>query len=438
MTETMEGVGPEPEDGGDPPPKETEEDERVTLRVSLFFDGTGNNRVNTTQRLQASEIYKTHGKADNSYANDYSNVSRLEERVGRTAAGYDYYISVYTEGIGTIDLQGDDTFPGKAMGRGPNGVFAKVEKGILKALSRISKTVPSGATITKLTVDTFGFSRGAAAARWCIHRVLNETGPTRARKKPLNAAVTALAHPVEALDVKAVGLFDTVSALGLPVDISDVGELKLNAVRHAQAVLQLAAAEEYRKNFSLTNIDSAGGKGRQLFLPGAHSDIGGAYVDGDNEQKMLITGSDSTGIAEFLRENGWYQGDELVHRQIVTESMVNESVQVNRTGISNEYSFIPLRLMADFATEQGLPIDPRLYLYFDPVNVPEEVKGRIEAYAAAKGSGSKASDWETNDPSLRSLRHDFLHISAGTSVGMSMRTTGKYEAVRPTRKVFSG
>ena len=35
--------------------------------------------------------------------------------------------------------------------------------------------------------------------------------------------------------------------------------------------------DEFRENFDLTNIDSAGFKGLEITLPGVHSDIGGSY-----------------------------------------------------------------------------------------------------------------------------------------------------------------
>lgn len=180
----------------------------------------------------------------------------------------------------------------------------------MQAINRISKLLKPGVVIEKLTVDTFGFSRGAAAARYCVHRVLNDTGSTRAPKHALKKAITGLGRTVEEVEIWAVGLFDTVSSLGVFLELSDVGELKLNAVRFARSVYHLAAAEEYRKNFSLTNIKSAGGKGKEIFLPGAHSDIGGGYVDGASERKTLIDGSKSHAIGTFLRENGWYVGDD--------------------------------------------------------------------------------------------------------------------------------
>ena len=73
-----------------------------------------------------------------------------------------------------------------------------------------------------------------------------------------------------------VGLYDTVSTYGLFAD-NDVADLSLHAVNKAYQTIHLSADDEYRKNFALTNINSAGFKGISLSLPGVHCDIGGAY-----------------------------------------------------------------------------------------------------------------------------------------------------------------
>jgi len=295
--------------------------------------------------------------------------------------------------------------------------------------------------IEKLTVDTCGFSRGAAAARYCVHRLLQEETRWLRKKRSLQQILTGMGYIIEAIEVCAVGLYDTVSAFGKPKDESDVAELKLDAIRVAEAVLHLSAAEEYRRNFSLTNIDSAGAKGRQIFLPGAHSDVGGGYTEGATERKKFVKGSASSSIATFMRKYGWYHGKELTHHSgnLGYGYKLEEYVAGHRNNISQEYSFIPLRIMADFFRERGLPVTPSLYEKYDPVNVPREVRERIEAYAAGQ-QPSAAADWQTDEPELCGLRHDFLHFSAGETIGMGMRTVPINHSgdVRPHRLVFRG
>jgi hypothetical protein len=443
MPQNGEGfMAPQPPQIDQDPKRNSEDRKRVKVRLSLFFDGTGNNRVNTDHRINKTEVYRKHRK-EGSYANDYSNVARIELHIDEenVPAGYDYYISVYTEGIGTVDSDEDNLIPGQLLGQWETGIVGKVDKGLQQAASILSDKVSAQYIIEKLTIDTCGFSRGAAAARYCVHRLRHEETRWFRKKQSLQQILEGMGYTVESIEVLAVGLYDTVSAFGMPKDESDVQELKLDAIREATAVLHLAAAEEYRKTFSLTNIDSAGAKGKQVFLPGAHSDVGGGYAEGENETKRLIRGSNSSSIAKFMRKYGWYRDRELVHHSgdLGYGYKTTEYVAIQRRGISQEYSFIPLRLMAKFFREQGLLVKTSLDKTYDPVNVSSALRAHIEAYAAEQQTSS-AADWHTDAPALQELRHDFLHFSAGENIGMGMRIipVNQLGDVRPHRLVFRG
>ena len=431
----------------------------VRIRVTLFFDGTLNSRLNTQARLAAakgdaklSKTVKQYGGAGTSYDNDLSNVARLEEQVRNTAPGYDQYIHVYTEGIGTSDHEGDSLF-GYALGTGATGVPAKVARGIYKAVQLINGLPyrPSDTIITQLTVDTCGFSRGAAAARNCVHCVLNnEYGPEgEVVSENLKEMLEGGGWTVGRVDVRAVGLFDTVASYGV-VYWNDVFELRLDAIREAAAVYQLAAAEEYRDNFPLTDITSAGSKGRQVYLPGAHSDIGGGYVDHDSEHQTLVSDYRAKDVQQFLLQRGWYRNgpgdvelkyDVQYHDDRYTDSVtVDQRLVGRRASIRYTYSFIPLHLMADFLRSQELRFnDEKLNQLYDPGDVPG--RARLEQDARS-GRPVRAAYWEAADPVLAELRHGYLHVSFHDSTGFTVRTenvgslfSAQY---RPVRKVYHG
>ena len=140
----------EPEE--DPPPA------RTSIRVSIFFDGTANNRSNTLDRLNHRQAFVDHHE-DDSFTNDYTNVSRLEQRyIGDSS--FEHSISIYVEGAGTANHQGDDG-EGLGLGTGETGVDAKCNKGI-RAVTRSIRDLhlASGTIIERLHLDAFGFSRG--------------------------------------------------------------------------------------------------------------------------------------------------------------------------------------------------------------------------------------------------------------------------------------
>ena len=438
----------------------------VRIRISLFFDGTRNSRRNVevrqfakgkepdpvlgygtldqvdastederrakleARRAEAERIYEHAGGGENgetSYENDHSNVSRLEANLAEVARADFYHLKVYTEGIGTTDDEKDSTW-GYAAGTGATGIPRKVTKALAAAMerfSRLNRLRLDGVFIERITVDTCGFSRGAAAARHCVDRVLRNQpfemdGTSSVR---LKEQLEGLGWDVGVVQVCAVGLFDTVASFGLDLSAnyaSNTRKLRLDAIRDAQAVYQIAAAEEYRIRFSLTNIESAGGNGRQVYLPGAHSDIGGSYTDA-GEHKPLISGAAVPDVEQFLVDRGWYRtGPPVSHPELRSVFSFPRGLRLlaDRDMIRRTYTFVPMRCMAKFLRVWGLPLSPAVELLYDPGSFP--ALDRLVQYAerigfpgtAAPDRPSDHSDWEDNVfDDVKALRNEYLHIS---------------------------
>ncbi|RZK28789.1 MAG: hypothetical protein EOO63_10450 [Hymenobacter sp.] len=109
--------------------------------------------------------------------------------------------------------------------------------------------------VNKVTIDVFGFSRGAAAARHFIAQKLNKKAPLAVRLGTADAEIK----------IRFVGIFDTVSSFGVNgviLERSNVKELGLDLGTNVpEKVVHLTAGNEYRKNFSLTDITSSLGVG---------------------------------------------------------------------------------------------------------------------------------------------------------------------------------
>jgi|JI6StandDraft_1071083.scaffolds.fasta_scaffold02842_12 hypothetical protein len=416
----------------------------VTVRVSVFFDGTLNNRANTRSYPTLTAAQRT-ARADTSYANDYSNVSRLEEVLQLPHAGFDHSFKIYIEGIGTFDAL-DDSRTGAGTGMGDYGVPAKVERGLARCVRLIRAAVPSSTTISQIVLDAFGFSRGAAAARSFVHQALNVDDRLARR-------LTAVGYTVGTVLVRFVGLFDTVASYGV-AHTNDTADLNLDAIRVAEKVVQLAAGEEHRANFRLTNIASAGGNGVEHYLPGVHSDIGGGYVDGAGENVQLydldVTWVGAVERAALDREvtwalnRGWYElGEFAVNRgkppgQMRRTHLENgwNEIHVSRAHISNLYPRIPLHIMADYATEKQLAWSSDLNANYP---VPPElaaVKATIEG--AVRGSPKPTQDTWMNSlaPWHKQLRHGYLHMSSfyGSQVGANTPQWTPDDPVRGRRR----
>jgi len=452
VTELMEGVqSPVVEEAEEKP------DDKLPkkIRIALFFDGTLNNRFNIEEREGGTEIYKAKApkKGPNSYDNGRTNVAIMEQNIRDTADGYDVALKWYIEGQGTFNLEKDSGI-GYALGAGDSGVVGRAEQGVKAAVNLIQndKRIDSEQNyIEKLTIDVFGFSRGSATARHAIHLLLKD------KKKPIYKRLQTAGYTIteDAVKICFAGLYDTVlSYYGSQYLKSSSNVLEQKSVRFVdKKVVHLAAAEEHRKDFPLHNIQSAGGKGFEFFLPGVHSDVGGSYnlandkeleAETDDSKKiyMKLTDEIDMDINEgdlntlekdclYLKTQGWYTDGEMTITPLVLDEYDNPTyavLTVNRRGIRTAYSNIPLKIMADFAKdpEININIDSKLEKRANTTLNAEPdlliLEGRIKSYVAAKKGlkDSKPADW-LEDLSLCDIRHKHLHFSAKVGVGYSPR-----------------
>ncbi|MDB5980839.1 MAG: hypothetical protein JWQ69_1854 [Pseudomonas sp.] len=287
---------------------------RIKVRIGLFFDGTGNNRINSQIaaecRTQAPMNNYGHTKACNgrhadptsSYANDVSNIARLYElyrhqpKARKTSQGWEVSWPIYVSGIGTTSGKDDSVWAGQVLGRGSTGVLAKVAVGVKKlsvVLEAFTISHPDG-VIERLEFDLFGFSRGAAAARHFANEVLKqENGALAPVMEQKNIAwAPGFSWENAYVSLKVIGLFETVAAIGGLRDLGNVADAINRRVNlylpagAAQQVLHLVAEDEQRRNFALNSIAPVWPK--EIVLPGSHSDIGGGYPLHLRE-KLLLT-----------------------------------------------------------------------------------------------------------------------------------------------------
>jgi len=424
-------AGPSPREEDSDEPKKENETFKESMRVSLFFDGTANNRTNVQLGKEGKRPFlgKITSQLAGSYENDYSNIAKLEGCYVKDEQA-DHSTSIYVEGIGTRDGR-SDSLMGLAFGKGGTGVIAKVKKGIGLILMRIKKKIrKKGKQIDYIYLDAFGFSRGAAAARYFIYAAMEDAGKTL--KDQLEKDKYTL-H--QAIEVKFIGLFDTVASYGLKHK-NDTEDLHLDSITLADYVLQLAAADEHREKFRLTNIKSSvdESKGCEIFLPGAHSDIGGGYVDGADEGRILFmkldglvgvggTIDDNAERAALKREKKW-----LIEEGWCTEEKEIEAIndlvydpqgmvyfrgelRVTRGKIHNTYSLIPMHIMAEFAKVKDVVLD----LSRHPIpSALDSVK--TEIYGKRPNPGSTGTflnkAWSPPSEEIKKLRHGYCHLSA--------------------------
>ena len=448
-----------------PPPEGT-----FDIAIGVFFDGTLNNKTNTDERKKNTEAYKDYGEDpddNNSYNNDWSNVARLWD-------AYDINSSVYVEGIGTLDKQADVN-DGFMYGEKDTGIVAKVKLGserIAKRAMKIKTKKGPDFEINTLTIDVFGFSRGAAAARMFANEIWKYNSGTddvvleEFTKSKLNIKLPKI-------KLRFIGIYDTVSSFDESNFSSDTvyddqvkNKLLLKLNGSLGYVAHLTAENEYRKMFPLTNSKSMT-SGIELTLPGCHSDIGGGYNDKDKEE-VVIEGSYTTYVKQDrdrMIDQGWYRPEQMKWR------VGSSRVKGTRTGISNKYSYVVLHLMAEIAKRKYkipwndgkmkknfpipdslTPTKERLWAYaFDGVSRPKYYTKKvvdqelqsIEQKRAKKTLTQKEVDvynQKSDDHNLLwSLRNQFLHFSASMDgIGKEPLRDPKTDIMKENRYIIAG
>lgn len=278
-------------------------------RIILLLDGTWNDsdfgRTDTNiVRLQRviAETLRDRKSGDRVARQDPAKLtSSIDDPDGTTN------IVFYERGIGT---SARDRFKGGIFGSGMPGK-------IRNAYRFLSFHYQPGCE-----VFVFGFSRGAYTARSLVGFIgaagllrredctaVNEETAWKFYRTPPNerlpgifSALTPYVHDRETFRISCLGVFDTVGALGIPlerfkllnrdkyqfhsVELSSITELNLHALAIDEHRQPFEAAVWRRPRFKryLSRTE-------QVWFPGVHSDVGGSYIpeverDRDNPQAL--------------------------------------------------------------------------------------------------------------------------------------------------------
>ena len=469
----------------------------IKIRVALFFDGTLNNRNNIERREKAeiaqgkpepepqfdekgkkiktdTELYNENRdpSGPNSYDNGRTNIAIMEAQVPQILSkegDYDFWLKLYIEGQGTFNDK-SDSLMGYSMGGLSSGVPRRASQGIAKAVSLVKDTLqekeffPEDYFIELLTIDVFGFSRGASTARQSIHQMVKST------LRPMYARLRGIGYEdtkKSSVKVCFAGLYDTVLSYWAGQYLHTEWLLDMKAITEAEKVIHLAAADEHRLDFPLTNIKSAKskGNGKEYFLPGVHSDVGGSYnlaldlslqKDVTEDQKEYMRTSDEgadkpdqkgrvinrgplhelEADQQKLMDLGWYLSKEIkvvditpaVPPRVGRNGMepgrpAHGVLVVNRKGIRSGYSNIPLKIMAKFARESSVKIDGKLEeianKILDTENDLKELEKKIKNYVETT-TESTADHWLSN-PEMGPIRNRHFHFSSKVGAGYNPR-----------------
>ncbi|PNK64121.1 type VI secretion system tube protein Hcp [Pantoea sp. FDAARGOS_194] len=467
----------------------------ITLTIGVFFDGTGNNTANTAARQGACTgehfgmndaestsaleqcIQQNHGVsgiAAGSYLGYYSNVHWLNTLYSTDFPSHaeQGQQTIYIEGIGTETNAGDSTY-GMGTGQGDTGVLRKTDKAVAALTSAIKDYLakPSETNVMavrELQFDIFGFSRGAAAARHFANRIFSQDSAIVAA---INAGLDGIAFSgTPGGKTRFLGIFDTVAAIGTPVNglnphSADSGDVNL-ALRPgiAEKVFHITAQHECRFNFALNSVKPAW---PELALPGAHSDIGGGYNPDEHEAcfltrpvfetvslstpdtktrvyqqtcEQLEVMEDYPAIAPLLNAvevniDTWHDERMPADHYGTLQKRSAAALVIDRP-TRNDWSKVALRVMLDAAQDAGVIFDPILPKD-NNLSLPPELNSLCEkaiVMGRAARSGRPAIGFTT--PEILMLAEKYIHCSANWNSVLRDEQKRIRGAVRPAKLVM--
>lgn len=363
----------------------------VTLNIGVFFDGTGNNAENT-QNEGSSASYNSAMSNVALMTPLYKAGSAYDEQNSCGSVGTKYDV-LYVQGIGTRAGWSDywpSNIVGAATGLGLTGVEARVYSACREIGNMVNRLSP-GIEPKEVILDVFGFSRGAAAARYFVNCFRQGYIMYWAFY-----TVPQYAYLPEGRNIKIrfVGIYDTVAAIGTGGD-DDNGAVNVHvSAAQADKIYHLTAKHEYRTNFRLNHNLPGGGDHKAML--GAHSDVGGGYNGTGDSTRVQRSGVRSfstraaanaarqteaataaaqrTAQESFWIQDGWIRPNEPIGGLVNEPSSVREVIIPNRfAGVTTRYSYnvgamlerpwvevglsrIPLKVMYDQAVAAGVPL----------------------------------------------------------------------------------
>jgi hypothetical protein len=394
------------------------------IHISVFFDGTNNNK----------EADYAIGK--------WSNVARIWRsarefaNVNPNANVYPIYIS----GVGTpfsgkemfpgheqvfIDLQDTDPLGGgvgtgggrrldygqqqvndalrAALLRSARTLDGKVashaKAGKAQSFSEISRALGRHRLTRQINVSIFGFSRGAALARAFCNQWLWDCKEDRGK----------LAYGGIPIRFCFLGLFDTVASFGLPAAnlanhpaFGGFQGRDLVVDERVERCVHYVAAHELRFSFPVDLIRKDGqlaGNWLETVYPGAHSDVGGGYSPSAAQAGNAAPAQD-------------------------TSSDADDKDRPDDQGISNNYARIPMRDMMREALGAGarlfsysdLNSDKYRALFQESFECRPETEAAYTAYCAACSPDGSVEDQVRRHMEQLYSAFGTLHRQGGESV----------------------
>lgn len=317
--------------------------------------------------------------------------------------------SIYIEGAGAVDLSHQisgnllGNVNGLGFGLGETGVVALVSKAVyyvnnyIESIKSEFKELNKGEKIN-IHFNVFGFSRGASCSRLFSYLVTREKDDSLGKREKEFAdfyakglyGVNGEKEKLHFLEnenynktIDFLGIYDTVVSIGLlkqkdgwvnPArqayslapnyndnwhykNVSEYGmystSTNYKCADKIKNICHICAMDEYRENFAVTDVGKDVGENTvEIFIPGCHSDIGGGYYDGDEEQEIVINKVTEKAEYREIDENGDFRPIQVAEKDVPVSQ--NQDVSNKNTIEHKETKGIMDYLKENYPAPSGL------------------------------------------------------------------------------------
>ena len=224
----------------------------MAKKIIICFDGTSNHPRDAKQERE----WFGGGEIED---NGITNILKLHILFGgnlENASKHNGQQSFYYSGVGTYGNKFQQIF---------NTVFSPETLDVRDIIKHAGQDLEDNYNKGD-EIFIFGFSRGAALARR-FAAVLNKFIKLKDGEAP----------------VRFLGVFDTVASIGFPnldsdeKPVSDVVFENGSVSAHVQEALHLVSIDENRKAFQPTLMSKDENRVTEIWMPGAHADVGGGF-----------------------------------------------------------------------------------------------------------------------------------------------------------------
>ncbi|PIF47239.1 putative alpha/beta hydrolase family protein DUF2235 [Chryseobacterium sp. 52] len=297
----------------------------TVISVGIFFDGTGNNGINAASSDIPSQNYE-------SYKGAPTNVYKLF----RLFNGNN---KIYVEGIGTVTGGEDSNFAMATCANPPDANGYSSDDKLQKADAFVQNILDNEDNDYHFYI--YGFSRGSMLAREFCNQLVTK-------------------YPSGNITIKFLGIFDTVESkpfntydMSLPQEVENA--LHLCAVNECRFFFPLTGFFENSKNMQDTKTETAGSVWKEVFVPGAHADVGGGYLQAPHSVYISTDFINVNDLQDYVSDvrnaktdaEGNKIWDSLLSDFQIEKGVILSQAYVSREVILNTLPFVYGRLMLE-------------------------------------------------------------------------------------------